>query len=264
MLSMPDNLRKYKLGMSLHYNPGFSDELKQKLTLEQFDTIQLASAEDICRVPENIFEDIDISNQFQSNLPKTIFRQRDKIKDSFFKEFDELLEKLPQNVTSLTFDFDLESGFRNEKIYRAQLDFIRLLSRYFFYRNITLNLPVRIPAAGTDFSHRFPRVIQDIFTGKTRLSIDIHPHELNSGTPPEQLMKHYSFDLGVIRFIYEPEAGNKLVKSNLKPWFDYLDEIAFTGKIYFTPITGNQEVFAGAAVAAAELLEELVYSYPTG
>jgi hypothetical protein len=101
--------------------------------------------------------------------------------------------------------------------------------------------------------------LRNIMHPQIHLAVNIHPHELPRDFSPSELFRWLKFEAELVRFIYEPETGNKLVRAPLLPWMDYFQQINFKGAILFCPrITDDLELLEAEMFDLLKLSENLM------
>ena len=105
---------------------------------------------------------------------------------------------------------------------------------------------------------QYRQFLNNLVINNIAFSLDIHPHELaGKEFSPENILRMLRFDIGIVRFIYEPEIGNHLVPKALTPWLDYLHHIAYHGDIIFCPAGGDAELFEQEYYNISQLSEQI-------
>jgi hypothetical protein len=187
---------------------------------------------------------IHISRLLETSVPRTITEYEDKIIRGFINNFPEVIKFDSFTPASVTFDFGIERGFNSPPLRRAIINLLKRLAPYIIPSRFPVLLPIRLPHYTKVTGSEYRRFLLDLVISNIAYSIDIHPHEMINVKHPEELLRPIKFDIGLIKFIYEPAVGNHLTVKLLQPWFEYLHHIAYRGDIIFVPAAGNNELFS--------------------
>lgn len=178
------------------------------------------------------------------SVTRGISDQKPGIVKGFKEQFELSLEKLSYlGIEAIVVDFGLETAFSNPEFRAACLTLIKSFSHILYNRKMMLFLPVRIPFLDPEFPEFLLAFVKDLMCPAVRLSLNIYPHELIKGFSPEDLLRWFRFDIGVVRMIYEPEMGNRLVEKLILPWRDYLDQNMNFSKMTFCPRISDKDYF---------------------
>jgi hypothetical protein len=140
-------------------------------------------------------------------------------------------------------DFDIERAFNNPEISAKIRDFIKTFSYFLYNSDNKLLLPVRVPFLDSVKSaEQYLEFLKKQMLPELVFSIDIHPHELaGKEFSPGEIMKWLEFDTILLRFVYEPSTGNRLVSKSFEPWIKYMKKHCSELRIVFSPVFRNLE-----------------------
>lgn len=199
-----------------------------------------------------------LSELMPPSVTRGISDQRNGIIKGFKEQFELSLEKLSfLGVEALIVDFGLETAFSNPEFRAACLKLIRSFSHTLYTRKIMLFLPVRVPFLDPEFPEFLLSFVRDVMCPGIRFSVNIYPHELIKGFSPKDLLKWFRFDIGIVRMIYEPEMGNRLVEKLVLPWKDYLEENMNSAKMTFYPRISDRDYFLEETDKLKEMLSKM-------
>jgi hypothetical protein len=147
------------------------------------------------------------------------------------------------NSSGFMIDFDIERGFENSGVSVKIRDFIKTFSYFLYNSDNKLLLPVRVPLLDSVKSaEQYLEFIKKQMLPEIGFSIDIHPHELaGKNFSPAEVMKWLRFDTIMLRFVYEPSTGNRLVSKSFEPWVKYMKKRCSELRIFFSPVFRNLE-----------------------
>jgi hypothetical protein len=192
------------------------------------------------------------------SVTRGISDQKSGIVKGFKEQFELSLEKLSfLGIEALVVDFGLETAFSNPEFRASCLALIKSFSHALHKRRMTLLLPVRIPFSDPEYPEFLLSFSKDLMYPGVKFSINIYPHELIKGFSPEDLLRWFRFDIGVVRMIYEPEMGNRLVEKLVFPWIDYLSENMIFSKMTFCPRISDKDYFLEEMDKLKEMLSKM-------
>jgi len=193
-----------------------------------------------------------------ASLTRTIAQQNDKIIAHFQEQYELLLSRsIEQELPGFSLDFALENFLPDAERRSRLAGFLKRLAPLLHDRRITLCLPLRIPSPTSVAVESYPAFLQQLMTSSYQLSADIHPHELDRESGPEDILRWIRFNLGIVRFIYDADAGNYLVERLLKPWLDLLGTANYRGAVVFVPRIRDAEQYFNEITRLNDLLVTL-------
>jgi len=255
--------RKFSYGVSLAYGPELTEQMARGISAAGFESVQLPESDlhsDVITgsTPRSFMHKVDVCDLFPLSLTHSIAGQSSRIIDGFTRQFSQLVDLASKNnYTSLTVDFDLASGMNDSERLEKRIQLLKRLAPKLYGKDISLCFPVRIPQVGEDASEFMMRCLEKAMCPYCQLCVDIHPHELDKGFSPKKLIRWLQFDMKVIRFIYEPEAGNQLVKNIVAPWIELLRENCFDGSVVFAPVISDELHFSNELNSLQQIVSEL-------
>ncbi len=200
---------------------------------------------------------LNISELIDNAVSSSVAGQSEKIRSDFKRQLSERIENIGYPVNSIIMKLGVEEAIINEPFRAKLIKLLKELAMTLHTRHTMLALPVRIPSTEKEFPQFCLNLKTEVMIPQVKFSIDIHPHELGREFDPEKLLRWLKFDIGVFRFFYEPEIGNRLVAKAVKPWIDYLRQTAFEGSIIFCPRCPDAEAVIREAESASELIASL-------
>lgn len=201
---------------------------------------------------------INVTDLMPSSITRGIAVQRPGIIADFKRQFTQLLGGSgTAPIDCAIVDFGLDEAMESKE-YALQLDnFLRGLAMELHLLQVRLALPVRIPEYRADFTRHCLALRDRVMLPSLTFAVDIHPHELGKEFDPAGLLRWLRFDIGTVRFCYEPAIGNHLVGKAIRPWIDYLRQIGFNGMVTFCPRTGRFEQLIQEVANLRELIRSL-------
>jgi hypothetical protein len=162
------------------------------------------------------------------------------------------------NSSGILIDFAIEQSFGDPELSEKIRNFINSFSNSFYHSSNKLLLPVRVPLLDSvESPEQYLDFLKKQMLPQAGFSIDVHPHELaGKDFSPEKIMKWLEFDTVLLRFVYEPETGNRLVRKSIEPWIEYSQHHYDKLKIVFAPVFKHLETIENEI----NLFEELISS----
>ena len=160
------------------------------------------------------------------------------------------------NSSGILLDFAVERSFENPVLAEKIRTFINSFSNSLYHSDNKLLLPVRVPLLDSVKSpEQYLDFLKKQMLPQAGFSIDVHPHELaGKDFSPLQIMNWLEFDTVLLRFVYEPETGNRLVRKSIEPWIEYSKKHYDKLKIVFAPVFKHLETIENEI----NLFEELI------
>ena len=160
------------------------------------------------------------------------------------------------NSSGILLDFAVERSFENPVLAEKLRTFINSFSNSLYHSDNKLLLPVRVPLLESVKSpEQYLEFLKKQMLPQAGFSIDVHPHELaGKDFSPLEIMKWLEFDTVLLRFVYEPETGNRLVRKSIEPWIEYSKNHYDKLKIVFAPVFKHLETIENEI----NLFEELI------
>jgi len=162
------------------------------------------------------------------------------------------------NSSGILLDFDIERSFENPDLFEKIRNFTKSFSHSLYHSNNKLLLPVRVPLLESVKSpEQYLEFLKKQMLPQAGFSIDVHPHELaGKEFSPREIMQWLEFDTVLLRFVYEPETGNRLVRKSIEPWIEYSKHHHDKLKIVFAPVFKHLETIENEI----NLFEQLISS----
>lgn len=200
---------------------------------------------------------------FRDLMPRAVTReiteQAENIINGFRQQFRLIMEQAAQlDASSVCFDFGIERTFPNPVFDKKLTRFMKSLAYSICTGKPSMLLPVRIPFHSNANGEYYLNFLRNLVISNTAFSMDIHPHEMaGKELGLHNIFRWLRFDINLVRFIYEPEAGNRLVFKLLEPWLKFLSDIEYSGPVIFCPISGSHEIFEHEIFYLRDLCIEL-------
>ncbi|MCK4981708.1 MAG: hypothetical protein KAS17_02230 [Victivallaceae bacterium] len=200
---------------------------------------------------------------FRDMLDPTVSREIITQSTSIQNDLKLYLQKLigeANNINSsgILLDFAIERSFENPDLFVKIRNFISSFSNSLYHSNNKLLFPVRVPLLeSVKSAEQYLEFLKNQMLPQAGFSIDIHPHELaGKDFSPQKIMQWLEFDTVLLRFVYEPETGNRLVSKSIEPWIEYSRRHCAKLKIVFAPVFKHLET----AENEINLFEQLISS----
>ncbi|HCE43760.1 MAG TPA: hypothetical protein DET40_09445 [Lentisphaeria bacterium] len=255
-----------KLGISYVYGPE-----DWEATLEHINPKVFSCAE----IPGEFLDVKNISDEFKSAgldiinvkeplpLPvaRSIYGQDRKIVDKIKKQLGLLLKIISGfPCSNVSIDFGIDLAVTNQEKKNSLIGFIKEMTPALHKEGICLCIPSRIPMPPPATSEDYFTFLKETMYGGIRFSADIYPHEIQKSANLADLLRWYRFDMNIVRFIYEPEAGNLLVEKIIANWFEVFEKISYRGPVIFCPKISTSAHF----IRECSRLAELVRTFNSG
>ena len=143
----------------------------------------------------------------------------------------------------------------NDPVHAGKLtSLIKSLAPILYDKKTFMNLPIRLPETSSGSAEKYLKFKTDLMSPYIKFAVNIYPHELKRDYSPEALLRFFRFDLGILRIMYEPEIGNRLVEKHVEPWMGYLKKNDFQGRLLFCPRVSDEESLANEISFLKELM----------
>jgi hypothetical protein len=209
------------------------------------------------RLPRKNILQLYLRDLLSPSVTREVVMQTGPIRREFKNHFRKLIAESGQaGACGVSADFDFERTFRDSDY----LDSLHTLLRSFYgtlhEAELDLVLPVRVPLVPeVETTESYLGTARKFMSNNLSFSLDIHPHELaGKEIDPESVLRWLRFDLSALRFVYEPETGNKLVPKLVEPWLDAVKKLMLSAQIVFVPVVHRRESLENELI----LLEELI------
>jgi len=160
--------------------------------------------------------------------------------------------------SGILLDFAIERSFEKPELSEKIRTFINSFSNALYHSKNKLLLPVRVPLLeSVSSAEKYLDFLKKQMIPQAGFSVDVHPHELaGKDFSPRDIMQWLEFDTVLLRFVYEPETGNRLVRKSIEPWLEYSKNHFNKLKIVFAPVFKHLETIENEI----NLFEELISS----
>ena len=191
------------------------------------------------------------------SVSREIISQSDSIQNDLKIYLRKLISEADDiNSSGILLDFAIERSFDNPDLAEKIRNFINSFGNSLYHSSNKLLLPVRVPLLDSVKSpEQYLDFLKKQMLPQAGFSIDVHPHELaGKDFSPLQIMNWLEFDTVLLRFVYEPETGNRLVRKSIEPWIEYSKKHYDKLKIVFAPVFKHLETIENEI----NLFEELI------
>lgn len=198
---------------------------------------------------------INLMDVIPSSTASGIVDQDRKIVQDFRLRLSELITRMnSQGIFSFTMDNGIEGVPGNPAHAEKLISFIKSLVPMLYEKKTFMNLPLRVPEISKGSAEKYLKFKTDLMSPYIRFAVNIYPHDLKRDYSPEDLLRFFRFDLGIVRIMYEPEIGNRLVEKHVEPWVEYLKKNHFNGPLLFCPRISNEESLTDEIAFLTEFL----------
>ena len=261
-MSKPPKKNNFKNQMGLSYACGPED---WESTLGNINQKIFSGVE----IPGDFIDCKNISNEFKSTgmaifnvreplpqaITRTIYGQTPNIMEKIQKQFSMTLKKVSSYpCPNVSIDFGIELALENRERRDFITNFIKQAVPVLYAEKVCLCLPARIPMVPPATAEDYFSFLRDTMYEGIRFSADIYPHDPLKNRSLDELIRWYRFDMNIVRFVYEPEAGNLIVEKILEAWFTVLKSISYAGPVIFCPKISSASHFIRESERLAEVI----------
>ncbi len=223
----------------------------------------------VTEIPGEFLEIKNISDEFRAAgldivnvkeplpLPvaRSIYGQDRKLVGKIRRQLGIMLKSISRfPCPNVTIDFGIDLAVSNPERKEELTAFIKGMAPVLHREKMCLCIPSRVPMPPPATPEKYFSFLKETMYGGTRFSADIHPHELQRASGFEDLLRWYRFDLNLVRFIYEPEAGNLLVGKIIEDWLAVLGKISYRGPVLFCPKITTSGHFTNECERLSEII----------
>ncbi|MFZ2655088.1 MAG: hypothetical protein WAX69_09215 [Victivallales bacterium] len=259
-----------KLGISYVYGPE-----DWEATLEHIDPNVFSGAE----IPGEFLDVKNVSDEFKAAgldiinvkeplplpLARSIYGQDKRIVDKIKKQLGQLLKMISGfPCGNVSIDFGIDLAVTNTEKKDSLIGFIKGMTPALHKEKICLCIPSRIPMPPPATPENYFTFMKEAMYGGVRFSVDIYPHEIQKTANLEELLRWYRFDMNIVRFTYEPEAGNILVEKIIENWLEAFEKSSYRGPIIFCPKISTSAHFTRECNRLSELMNNFATGGPEG
>ncbi|MCP3968345.1 MAG: hypothetical protein GY750_02460 [Lentisphaerae bacterium] len=206
------------------------------------------------------FSDIYLRDLLDPAVSREVLDHSKQIITEFKNHFNRLVSQAGKSgVSAISADFDLERALQDPDYAENLKSILRIFSGAAFSAKCELLLPLRFPSPPGNFkTEDYLTFLTSAMVPQTGFSLDIHPHESVGKEPPcEDIARWIGYDVSVIRFIYEPETGNRLVPKLIEPWLHTLQKRRPKLKAIFVPVCKDPEFIKNEMKTLQDLVSNL-------
>ena len=205
------------------------------------------------------FEALHFRNLFPAPMSRSMAMQNRSIIRMFREQLRKIMRRCDDlQVSSIYLDLGVLNAATDSELRIKVRALLNEITADLNGHDVKLLSPVRIPQPEQFPGEFYSHLLTDAMNPFLALSGDIHPHELaGKEYYPATFVNSVKYDLRLLRLIYEPETGNRLVPLLVKPWVDYLRKTALPIDLIFCPLATNPEVFENEIFKLAEMIPEL-------
>lgn len=196
----------------------------------------------------------------EPTVTREIFSQSTAIRDGLKSHIRKTIEDTGNiRGSGIMLDFGIERCFSNPELTSKISSFINGLSYSLYHSETKLLLPVRVPLPEElDSAEPYLEFLKKLMLPQVGFSVDIHPHELaGKKFTPRDVMRWLEFDTVLLRFVYEPQTGNRLVHKSLEPWLKACREHCGQLRMVLSPLSRDRENIENELNLLAQLISGL-------
>ncbi len=209
------------------------------------------------------FTGIYLRDLLDPAVSREVLDHSQKIINEFKSHFNHLISIAGKcGIAGFSTDFDLERALQHPQ-YAIQLAAIlRIFAGAAYSADCEMLLPLRVPQPPGKFkTEDYLTFLTAAMLPQAGFSLDIHPHETaGKDSPCEEIVRWLGYDISVIRFVYEPETGNKLVTKLLEPWITAVKKRRCKIKAIFVPVCKEADAIENEMKILPGLISELKIS----
>ncbi|MDD5727056.1 MAG: hypothetical protein PHV59_00700 [Victivallales bacterium] len=195
-----------------------------------------------------------------STVIREIFSQPPAIRNDLKTHLRKIISGAASLKSSgIMLDFGVERSFRNSALGTEITAFINSLSASLYHSGLNLLLPVRIPLPEElESAEPFLEFLKKQMLPQLGFSVDIHPHEFaGKNFNPGEIMRWLEFDAVLLRFVYEPRTGNRLVRKSIEPWLAACRNPGRPLQVMLAPLVQNPETLENELNLLSQLVSGL-------
>ncbi|QSH40518.1 hypothetical protein P0136_12860 [Lentisphaerota bacterium ZTH] len=206
------------------------------------------------------YQNVYLRDLLDPAVSREVLDHSKQIVSEFKNHFNRLVTRAGDcQVSGVSADFDLERALQDKDYASDLLNILRIFAGTAYSADCDLLLPLRVPFLPGKFkTEDYLTFVTAAMIPKLGFSLDIHPHETaGKELPCEEICRWLGFDISVMRFIYEPETGNKLVPKLIEPWIQTLKKLRPGIKIVFVPVCKDPDVIKNEIKTLPDLISSL-------
>jgi hypothetical protein len=254
---------KNKIGLSYVYGPEDWEATLGNISHNVFSGVE---------IPGDFLDCKNISDEFKSNgmeifnvrdplpqsMARTIYGQTPNIVDKIQRQLSMTLKKVSAYpCPNISLDFGIDLALGNQERRDFIVAFIKRAVPALYNEKVCLCLPARIPMPPPATAEGCFSFLRDTMYEGIRFSVDIYPHDPMKSPTLEELVRWYRFDMNIVRFVYEPEAGNLIVEKTIEAWFAVLKSISYGGPVIFCPKISSSSHFIRESERLAGIIKSV-------
>lgn len=183
------------------------------------------------------------------------------IRSDFLRTVEEILTKMQEiGIPSGILDFGLAGVLPDPEKKKELCCLLAKLHPILHKTERTLMLPVHLPFNDESMVRLVTGFLQEMMMGQLKICLQIYPHELGRDFSPRASAGLLRLETAQVRFCYNADCSNTLVRAHLVPWLRYLSLVRFTGPILFCPYSRDNRLAVQQSKACSLLAEELIKS----
>lgn len=262
MSKAPEKINfRNKMGLSYAYGPEDWEATLGNISHKVFTGVEIPGDFLDCKNISNEFKEtgmeiFNIRDPLPQSITRTIYGQTPNILEKIHKQLYMILKKVSgYPCRNISLDFGIELALGNPERRDFIMAFIKQAAPALYAEKICLCLPARIPMTPPATADSYFSFLRDTMYCGIRFSADIYPHDPVKGRSLEDLIRWYRFDMNIVRFVYEPEAGNLIVDKILEAWFTVLKNMSYGGPVIFCPKISSAAHFIRESERLAEIIK---------
>jgi len=179
---------------------------------------------------------IGVTNLIEPSVSASIADYNESIQQGFIEKLILLMDRLESfHIDRFSIDTGFAMIFKNSEQIEKRVSLLKNIAPYLYRKNLDMLVPVRVPSITTIPKGKYASLLRNSMCSNIKLALNIHPHETIKMSTPSEILEEFRFFIDTISFIYEPEAGNTLVKKLVEPWLEVLRELDYEGTVILHP-----------------------------
>ena len=189
------------------------------------------------------------------SVSENILYAPQKMREAFAEKISALLMLAKTNgFACASLDIGLEQSLADSKLRQTALELFRRMIPALLKSGVKLALPCRVPSLSREsYPGELALFIKDCMVPGLKVSLELHPHELQQGFDPAPLIKGLEFDIASVILMYNADNGT-LVKAHIEPWVTMLLRYGFKGPYLACPKSGAKSRLPAECISLAKLL----------
>lgn len=165
---------------------------------------------------------------------------------------------LPHGITCAVLECPPETLGNRKDAETALREILQSTAPFLIRNSMTLLLPVSIPAPpGQWNTQSVARFFRDCMIPNIKIRLDVHPWDMEENIPPEQAAGRLAFETEALLFHYNADCGNRILKSTVFEWKNYLAAAGHDCPLLLSPSSRRNRMAFPEANLFAQIAGEL-------